>query len=92
MPTTRAQSAQPEWDEWIRFERVVPEKNCYREYEISIAQDLFGEWAVIRSWGRIGGRQRQMMTSSPTRDDAIAIGKQITRRRLSRGYRVAMSR
>ena len=91
LPTTRGQPAQPEWDEWIRFERVVPEKNCYREYEISIAQDLFGEWAVIRSWGRIGGRQRQMATSSPTRDDAIALAKQIARRRLSHGYRVAVS-
>ncbi len=92
MPTTGAQPAQPEWDEWIRFERVAPEKNCYREYEISIAQDLFGEWAVIRSWGRIGAPQRQMTTSFLTRDDAMALAKQIARRRLSRGYCVAVSR
>ncbi len=81
----------PEWSGWIRFERVVPEKNCHREYEIAITQDLFGEWTVIRCWGRVGGFRQRKTTCFPSRDDAVKLAGRVVRQRLSRGYRVAGS-
>ncbi len=78
----------PEWGSWIRFERVVPEKNSRREYAIAITQDLFGAWTLVRTWGRIGGQQRTKVTPFPDRDDAAVLAGRLARRRLSRGYRV----
>lgn len=34
--------------------RVDPARNMLRFYAIRIAPTLFGEWAVVREWGRIG--------------------------------------
>ena len=91
MLMTESSPALPEWARWIRFERVMPEQNCYREYEIGVTQDLFGEWVLIRSWGRIGGRHRTMAMMCPGREDAAKVAQRIAHRRLSRGYRVAES-
>ncbi len=43
MPETNLAPALPEWEHWIRFERVETERNRHREYEIAIEADLFGE-------------------------------------------------
>ncbi len=32
----------PAWDAYIRFERVVPERNVRREYALHVGPDLFG--------------------------------------------------
>lgn len=34
--------------------RIEPEKNMHRFYHVQIERTLFGEWCVIRRWGRIG--------------------------------------
>jgi len=39
-----------------RWERVHAFANEYRYYELTLQQDIFGEWEVVRTWGRIGQR------------------------------------
>jgi predicted DNA-binding WGR domain protein len=34
--------------------RVDPELNMARFYKLDVQPTLFGEWAVVREWGRIG--------------------------------------
>ena len=41
--------------------RIEPEKNMRRFYAMSIQPTLFGEWAVVRSWGRIGTTGRTQL-------------------------------
>ncbi|MEP4196645.1 MAG: WGR domain-containing protein [Aliishimia sp.] len=40
--------------------RSEPNTNLYRFYHMQIVQGLFGDWGLIREWGRIGspGRAR----------------------------------
>ncbi len=78
----------PQWSSWIRFERVVLEQNRYREYTIAISRDLFGEWAVVRSWGRISGRHQVKATFFTLEADATTLAEQIAHRRLLHGYQV----
>ncbi len=85
----RAIELLPIGDGWIRFERVVPETNGYRDYEITIVRDLFGEWAVVRCWGRVGGFHQRKTTCFPSRDETAKLAGRVARRRLSRGYEVA---
>ena len=58
-----------------------------RYYRISLIQDLFGVWVVIRQWGGVERRQYQEKTSSYTNyGDALVTYNNTKRRRLARGY------
>ncbi len=34
--------------------RTEPDVNMFRFYRIEIVRGLFGEWGLVRNWGRIG--------------------------------------
>lgn len=38
------------------LERIDHAKNMARYYRLSVVETLFGEWAMVREWGRIGRR------------------------------------
>jgi len=46
----------------IRLERREPARNIQRFYAITVTRTLFGSWAIVREWGRIGqpGTVREM--------------------------------
>src|SRR5688572_19246083 len=46
--------AMPRAASQINLERRDPAVNMARFYAIRIERTLFGQWAVIRQWGRIG--------------------------------------
>ena len=78
----------PKWTRWIRFEQIAPEKNRFREYGITISQNLLDEWVVSSSWGRIGGRQQVKAAYFASQSEAMAMAEQEANRRLLRGYQV----
>jgi len=77
---------------FLRLERVEPEKNAARFYELYWAPTLLG-WAVVRTYGRIGRSQRTVVWSKPgpssgrwlSAGSATATGS--PRRRVCRKYR-----
>lgn len=71
------------------FERIDAAEGMSRYYRLSIAQTLFGEWALIREWGRIGrkGQAREHWFGSV--DDARTMLVKQESARLRRGYRIA---
>lgn len=81
----------PYWQQSIAFSLVVPEQNRYRVYRLTLTQDLFGNWALIRSWGRMGKTQRVQVSCFPRREDARKLADAIVRRRLRHGYGVTNS-
>lgn len=44
----------------VYVERIEPAAHMRRFYRVAIERTLFGEWALVREWGRIGntGGQR----------------------------------
>lgn len=36
----------------IRLHKIVPDANQYRYYRLSTQSTLFGNWALMRKWGR----------------------------------------
>jgi predicted DNA-binding WGR domain protein len=38
----------------ITLHQIDPARNRQRFYTLQLAPNLFGEWSLIRSWGRIG--------------------------------------
>jgi len=79
----------PKWTRWIRFEQVMPEKNCFCQYGITMGQNLLGEWVLTCSWGRIGERQRMKVTYFASKREAMVLAEQIAQRRILRGYQVS---
>ncbi len=67
----------------------MPEKNCSRQYSITVGQNLLGEWVMTCSWGRIGGRQRVKATYFASKSEVMVLAERKAHRRLLRGYQVS---
>lgn len=81
----------PAWQSVIEFTRIEPEHNHYRSYRLELTQDLFGTWALVRSWGRIGRSPRTQVEYFVFRFDAKERAQRIIRRRLAHGYQVKVA-
>lgn len=48
----------------IHFHKIEPHNNMRRFYTLSVQPNLFGEWCVMRYWGRIGtlGQSQQLIS------------------------------
>lgn len=72
-----------------RLEKFNHLKRQKRFYVLNVAQTLFGEWCLVREWGRIGAAGGQKMVeywpSQVAAETALAELKKIKGRR---GYAV----
>lgn len=71
----------------IRLEKIVATKRQRRFYEMRVARTLFGDWCLMRDWGRIGaagGQGRVDYTSdAPEAERAL---QRLMRQKMRRGY------
>ena len=71
----------------IYLERIDRPSNMARYYRLSVVETLFGDWAMVREWGRIGhpGQSREHWCVS----EQEALNQLILRQdeRVRRGYR-----
>lgn len=68
------------------LERIDHARNMARYYRLSVVQTLFGDWAMVREWGRIGrsGQSREHWCGSE--DQATALLERHRVERSRRGY------
>lgn len=66
--------------------RINPSQNEFRFYLVVTGPSLFDPYAVIRVWGRIGGHQREMITSCASAEEAERLAGQLIQRKMKRGY------
>lgn len=66
--------------------RTDVEQNMSRFYKIDVQPTLFGEWAVIREWGRIGREGTVRSTPYGTASEAEAARDRQWRIKEARGY------
>lgn len=73
---------------WTReWRKMVPEENQYRFYRLILQQNLWGEWELVTSWGRMGqkpSRTLLQILDGPAAADAIV--QAVDRKRQKRGY------
>lgn len=50
----------------VRLQRIDPAKNKRRFYVMKIQPNLFGEWELVREWGRIGAGDRVRRDAYPS--------------------------
>ncbi|GIT93327.1 hypothetical protein JANAI62_37660 [Jannaschia pagri] len=50
--------------------RTEPEANLHQFYRMEIARGLFGDWSLIREWGRVGQVRTDWFTTEADTKDA----------------------
>ena len=71
----------------IHLERREPARNIQRFYAITVTRTLFGSWALVREWGRIGQPGTVRETWFETEGAAVEAGAKVQQRKERRGYR-----
>ena len=60
-----------------------------RHYSCEVRQDLFGQWVVLRRWGRVSAFQGQSLETMCDRyEQGLEIFEAVEKRRAKRGYQV----
>lgn len=73
-------------DDGLVLRRIEPGRNMARFYVLALEPTLFGDVAVIRSWGRIGTNGRRATFYLGSAEVARAALAQQVERKRSRGY------
>jgi predicted DNA-binding WGR domain protein len=55
--------------------------NANRNIHLAYGQDLFGNWIVEMTYGRIGGKGRTIVTVVSNEDEALKQGQKALKRR-----------
>lgn len=59
-----------------------------RHYSVEVRQNLFGQWVVLRRWGRVSAIQGQCIEVVCDRyEQGLEILEAVEKRRAKRGYR-----
>jgi predicted DNA-binding WGR domain protein len=68
-----------------------PTHNVHRAYSIAYGQDLFGNWVVETTYGRIGGKGRTLVTVVDNEDAALQYVQKALKRRQSAPKRIGVA-
>jgi len=72
---------------YLRLEHIDPARNRRRWYVLSVQPTLFGEWALIREWGRLGNDGGQSDTALYASElDALSACDALRAVKTRRGY------
>ena len=72
----------------LHLHRIDPDRNMARFYSLEITPSLFGDHPLLRRWGRMGQKGRQMIELHGDRDSAERAFLHTARLKQTRGYRV----
>lgn len=70
----------------LHLRRFDPVRNMRRFYKMTVQPDLFGSASLIRVWGRIGTRGRQMIDTYPDEGMALSALMALATEKRRRGY------
>jgi predicted DNA-binding WGR domain protein len=70
----------------VYMERSDQARNLARFYNVDIQPTLFGDWAVVRRWGRIGTHGRTQQDWFSSLSEAETAHSRTVARKLLRGY------
>ena len=70
----------------IHLTRIDADRNMARFYAMTLQPTLFGEWALVREWGRIGSAGRIVSGRFASEQDAARALTEHLKAELSKGY------
>ena len=73
----------------VTLTRIEADKNMRRFYRLDVQPTLFGEYALVREWGRIGRGGQVRSTPYPTEKQAIDALALTMAKKARRSYTIA---
>lgn len=71
----------------VTWKSTMPRANRYRFYEITLRQNIWGEWEIQRAWGRLNSaRTLCQNTLVPGIEEGEKLLSRESKRRAKRGY------
>lgn len=70
----------------MRLTRIEPNANLHRFYRMDIVPGLFGDWGLVRNWGRIGSSGQARTDWFDTEDAAKDARFDLHMAKAKRGY------
>ena len=70
----------------VYLTRRDPTRNLARFYRMLIVPTLFGEWVLLREWGRIGSGGTVRADPFPNAGAALLAMQALVRAKVRRGY------
>ena len=70
----------------IHLTRIDADRNMARFYAMTLQPTLFGDWALVREWGRIGSAGRIVSGRFASEQDAARALTEHLKAKLSKGY------
>jgi predicted DNA-binding WGR domain protein len=70
----------------IYLERHDPDKNMHRFYQIYVAPGIFGDWSLVREWGRVGSPGTVRKEWFATEEEAINAAQILSQSKQKGGY------
>jgi predicted DNA-binding WGR domain protein len=61
-------------------------ENMHRFYQMTISPGIFGDWSLVREWGRIGSPGTVRKNWFDSEEDARIAGEQIMDAKRKKGY------
>lgn len=71
----------------VQLCRVDSSRNMARFYMLTVQPSLFGDWRLVREWGRIGSPGRVASTAFPSSALAEAALDRCQLQKVRKGYR-----
>lgn len=70
----------------LTFLLTRPTKHVPRYYRVEVAYNLFGEYSVVREWGKAGQRGQHLLVWFSNLREACFAAEQWRKRAMRRGY------
>lgn len=71
----------------IYLERHDPDKNLHRFYQMFVAPGVFGDWSLVREWGRVGSSGTVRKDWFDNEEEAREAGQKLQAIKEKKGYR-----
>ena len=68
------------------FQRHDAHQNLHRFYQLWVTPGLFGDWSLVREWGRVGSPGTVRKIWFETESDAEKAGLSILNAKVKKGY------
>ena len=70
----------------VYLEKHDTNKNMHRFYQLIVVRGLFGDWSLVREWGRVGSSGQVRKDWFDSVEKAIAAGERLRKVKGKKGY------
>lgn len=70
----------------IYLERHDPDKNLHRFYQMFVTPGIFGDWSLVREWGRVGSPGTVRKDWFDSQDEALSAEISLSNVKQKKGY------